>query len=169
MTIDQAIKTIATEDERFSQFTYIFDDWWDVDQSVSRARLPAIAHILPIGGVMTVRNGRVYDREYVSVAFIDKVARDASGDDQRAVFERMKGAAMGFIAACNESGYFQGVYSWTYDVIYNQLASIVTGVMLTLEVESNGICPPYENETPPGPDDEQEPVPDPDEGTEGEG
>lgn len=140
MTIDEAIKKIATEDEQFSQYTYIFDDWWDIDQSVSRAALPAIAHILPIGGVMRLHNGRIYDREYVSVAFIDKVTRDASGDDQRVVFERMKDAAMAFIRACNNSGYFQGVYSWSYDVIYNQLASIVTGVMLTLEVEDNGTC-----------------------------
>ena len=130
MTIDEAIKKIATEDEQFSQFTYIFDDWWDVDQAVSRAKLPAIAHILPIGGSMTMRNGRVYDRENVSVAFVDKVARDASGEDQRVVFERMKDAAKAFVRTANASGYFQSVIAWNYDVIYNQLASIVTGVML---------------------------------------
>ena len=140
MTIDEAIKKIATEDERFSQFTYIFDDWWDVDQAVSRAKLPAIAHILPIGGSMTMRNGRVYDRENVSVAFVDKVARDASGEDQRVVFERMKDAAKAFVRTANTSGYFQSVIAWNYDVIYNQLASIVTGVMLTLEIEDNGSC-----------------------------
>ena len=140
MTIDEAIKKIATEDEQFSQFTYIFDDWWDVDQAVSRAALPAIAHILPIGGSMTMRNGRVYDRENVSVAFVDKVARDASGEDQRVVFERMKDAAKAFVRTANTSGYFQSVIAWNYDVIYNQLASIVTGVMLTLEIEDNGTC-----------------------------
>jgi hypothetical protein len=140
MTIDEAIKKIATEDEQFSQFTYIFDDWWDVDQAVSRAKLPAIAHILPIGGSMTMRNGRVYDRENVSVAFVDKVARDASGEDQRVVFERMKDAAKAFVRTANASGYFQSVIAWNYDVIYNQLASIVTGVMLTLEIEDNGSC-----------------------------
>ena len=139
MTIDQAIKAIA-QDVRFAEFTYIFDDWWDVDQSVSRAKLPAIAHILPIGGSMTARNGRIYDREFVSVAFIDKVRRDASGEDQRAVFERMKEAAKDFVRIANESGYFQSVVAWNYDVIYNQLASIVTGVMLTLEIEDNGSC-----------------------------
>ena len=140
MTIDEAIKKIATEDEQFSQFTYIFDDWWDVDQAVSRAKLPAIAHILPIGGSMTMRNGRVYDRENVSVAFVDKVARDASGEDQRVIFERMKDAAKAFVRTANTSGYFQSVIAWNYDVIYNQLASIVTGVMLTLEIEDNGSC-----------------------------
>lgn len=140
MTIDEAIKKIATEDEQFSQFTYIFDDWWDVDQAVSRAKLPAIAHILPIGGSMNMRNGRVYDRENVSVAFVDKVARDASGEDQRVVFERMKDAAKAFVRTANSSGYFQSVIAWNYDVIYNQLASIVTGVMLTLEIEDNGSC-----------------------------
>lgn len=140
MTIDEAIKKIATEDEQFSQFTYIFDDWWDVDQAVSRAALPAIAHILPIGGSMTMRNGRVYDRENVSVAFVDKVTRDASGEDQRVVFERMKDAAKAFVRTANTSGYFQSVIAWNYDVIYNQLASIVTGVMLTMEIEDNGVC-----------------------------
>ena len=139
MTIDQAIKEIATSEE-FKQFSYIFDDWWDVDQAVSRAKLPAIAHILPIGGTMRIQNGRFYDKEYVSIAFVDKVARDASGEDQRAVFERMKQAAMDFIRACNASNHFQWVTAWNYDVIYNQLASIVTGVMLTLEIEGHGQC-----------------------------
>lgn len=139
MTIDEAIKAIATSGE-FRSFTYIFDDWWDVDQAVSRAKLPCIAHILPIGGSMRIQNGRIYDREYVSIAFLDKVTRDASGDDQRKVFERMKDAAMDFIRACNESGHFMQVTAWNYDVIYNQLASIVTGVMLTLEIEDGGSC-----------------------------
>ena len=137
-TIDQEIKRIATE--HFPGFSYIFDDWWDVDQSVSRVHLPAIAHILPIGGSMWTRNGRVYDREYVSIAFINVVRRDASGDDQRAVFEAMKTAAKQFVQACNQSDVFAGVTAWNYDVIYNQLASIVTGVMLTLEIEDMGEC-----------------------------
>ena len=140
MTIDQAIKDIC--EKHFPQFSYIFDDWWDVDQSVSRAKLPAIAHILPIGGAMRIneRTGRIYDREFVSVAFVDKVTRDASGEDQRAVFERMKDTAKEFIRIANASGHFQSVTAWNYDVIYNQLASIVTGVMLTLEIEDNGSC-----------------------------
>ena len=139
MTIDQAIKDIATS-EYFSEFCYIFDDWWDVDQSVSRAKLPAIAHILPIGGVMTMRNGRVYDREQVAIAFFDKVPRDASGEDQRQVFERMKDAAVLFVTLANASGHFDSVTAWNYTVIYNQLASIVTGVMLTLEIADTGNC-----------------------------
>ena len=140
MTIDQAIKDIC--EKNFPQFSYIFDDWWDVDQSVSRAKLPAIAHILPIGGVMRVHptTGRIYDREFVSVAFIDKVARDASGEDQRKVFERMKDAAKDFIRVANKSGHFQSVTAWDYGVVYNQMASIVTGVMLSITIEDNGSC-----------------------------
>jgi hypothetical protein len=140
MTIDEAIKDICGK--HFPQYTYIFDDWWDVDQAVSRAKLPAIAHILPIGGSMRVhpRTGRIYDREFVSVAFVDKVTRDASGEDQRKVFERMKETAKEFIRIANASGHFQSVTAWNYDVIYNQLASIVTGVMLTIEIEDNGSC-----------------------------
>ena len=61
-------------------------------------------------------------------------------EDQRVVFERMKDAAKAFVRTANTSGYFQSVIAWNYDVIYNQLASIVTGVMLTLEIEDNGSC-----------------------------
>ena len=139
MTIDEAIREICTSGE-FDEFSYVFDDWWDVDQSISRARLPAIAHILPIGGVMSLRNSRVYDREQVAIAFFDKVPRDASGEDQRITFERMKDAAIKFVRLANESGHFGAISAWNYSVIYNQLASIVTGVMLTLEIEGEGVC-----------------------------
>lgn len=139
MTIDEAIREIATGGE-FDEFSYVFDDWWDADQSISRAKLPAIVHVLPIGGVMSIRNGRVYDREQVAIAFFDRVVRDASGEDQRAVFERMKDAAIRFVRLANASGYFGAITAWNYSVLYNQLASIVTGVMLTLEIEGDGVC-----------------------------
>lgn len=140
MTIDEAIMEIATS-ETFDDFDYVYDDWWDADQSIGRLkRLPAIIHILPIGGTMEVRNGRVYDHEQVAVAFVDKVPRDASGYDQRMVFERMKEAALAFLAAINESDTLQRVTVVSYGIIYNQLASIVTGVTLTMELEDNGQC-----------------------------
>ena len=138
MTIDEGIKKIA--EEHFPRYSYIFDDWYDIDQAVDRTPLPCIAHVLPIGGVMTPRNGRLYDRESVTVAFLDKVNRDASGNDQRVVFERMKATAIEFVRIMNESGYFENVGTWSYNVIYNQLSSIVTGVMLTLDVEGKGLC-----------------------------
>ena len=138
MTIDEGIKKIA--EEHFPGFSYIFDDWYDIDQAVDRTPLPCVAHVLPIGGVMSTRNGRVYDRESVTVAFLDKVTRDANGNDQRIVFERMKATAIEFVRVMNESGYFNAVGTWSYNVIYNQLSSIVTGVMLTLDVEGNGVC-----------------------------
>lgn len=140
MTIDEAIKTIATS-EAFEDFSYVFDDWNDADQSISRVKaLPAIVHILPISGTMTVRNGRIYDSEQVAITFMDKVVRDASGDDQREVFERMKEAAMTFIALANESGHFEKVSVVSYGILYNQLASIVTGVTLKLEITDLGQC-----------------------------
>ena len=138
MTIDEGIKRIA--EEHFQGFSYIFDDWYDIDQAVDRTPLPCIAHVLPIGGTMTLRNGRLYDRESVTVAFLDKVTRDANGSDQREVYERMKDVAIRFVRTMNASGYFLSVDVWSYNVIYNQLSSIVTGVMLTLDVEGIGLC-----------------------------
>ena len=63
MTIDQAIKDIC--EKHFPQFSYIFDDEFNIDQAVSREKLPAIAHVLPVGGTMVMRNGRIYDRENI--------------------------------------------------------------------------------------------------------
>ncbi len=137
-TIDQEIKRIATE--YFPDFSYIFDDMYDADQSVSRMHLPAIVHVLPLGGTMTVRNGKVYEVQQTAIAFFDIVRRDASGDDQRVVFERMKLAAKQFIMACKESEVFAPITSWSYQVLYNQLASIVTGVVLTIDFADLGMC-----------------------------
>lgn len=139
MTIDEAIKAIATSEE-FKDFTYVFNDWWDQDQSISRVKLPVIAHILPDGGTMRMHNGRIYDREEVAIAFLDKVPRDASGDDQRLVYERMKDASKAFVRALNKSGNFAPVTSWSYRLPYNQMASIVSGVFIILQIEDNGVC-----------------------------
>lgn len=140
MTIDQAIKNIATS-ELFDGFSYVFDDMYDADQAISHIKkLPCIIHVLPIGGTMTVRNGRIYDREEVAICFVGKVRRDANGDDHRQVFEAMKDAAMRFIAAMNESDDIGNVTVVSYGIMYNQLASIVTGVTLTFVAEGKGEC-----------------------------
>lgn len=138
MTIDQALKKIAQE--FFPDFSYIFNDINDIDQAMDRTPLPAIGHVLPISGTMELRNGRVYDTENVWIMFLDKVTRDANGDDQREVFERMKDVAIEFVRRCNESGYFEPITVWSYGVNYSQMASIVTGVTLGLNIKSRGLC-----------------------------
>lgn len=138
MTIDEVIKTVA--EESFPSYTYVYNDWYDSDQAIDRNPLPAIVHLLPSDGTMYERNNRIYDRETVSVCFFDKVARDASGDDQREVVDAMKAVGYEFIRALNDSGYLQPIESWTYRVYYNQLSSIVTGVEFVLVLEDNGSC-----------------------------
>ena len=138
MTIDEGIKKIA--EEQFPGFSYLFDDLNNIDQAIGRLPLPAIGHVLPISGTMELRNGRVYDTENVWIMFIDKVTRDANGDDQREVFERMKDVAIEFVRRCNESGYFEPITVWSYGVNYNQMASIVTGVTLGLNIKGHGLC-----------------------------
>lgn len=138
MTIDECIKTVA--EEQFSAYTYVYNDWYDSDQAIDRNPLPAIVHLLPDDGAMYIRNGKIYDRENVTIAFLNKVARDASGDDQREVVDAMKTVAHEFVRALNDSGYFQPIEAWSYKVYYNQLSSIVTGVELTIALEDLGTC-----------------------------
>lgn len=138
MTIDEKIKAVA--EEYLPTYTYVYNDEYDSDQAIDRNPLPAIVHLLPSDGTMFIRNGKIYDRETVSVCFFDKVAKDASGDDQREVVDAMKAVGHGFIRALNDSGYFQTITTWSYRVHYNQLASIVTGVEFILVLEDNGTC-----------------------------
>lgn len=132
MTIAEKIKAVVKE--AFPEWTLIFGDWYEVDKQVNKQPLPAIVTILPNGGNIVTRNGRKYDTENNLIAFIDKVPKDASGEDNVEVYNRMKQAATWFIAAMNASGQFEPITSWSYTTIYEQLSDIVTGVMVQVQV-----------------------------------
>ena len=79
--------------------------------------------------------------EYINIAFIDKVERDADGTENAAVYNRMKETGFAFINALNNSGWFERVPdTLPYSVIYEQLSSIVTGVLFTIELREVWHC-----------------------------
>lgn len=138
-SIEEKIAEVAKA--TFPNYGYIFADWYDADTEVSRATLPAVISILPVSGSIEFRNGRTYDTENVAIAFVDKVKKDANGSDNAEAYNRMKQAAIRFINALNRSGYFEPVDgSQPYQVIYEQLSDIVTGVMMELQLKEKGRC-----------------------------
>lgn len=140
MNIEEKVKAIAQGDE-FSAYTYVFEDWETADHVIDRVPLPAIINVCPLQGQIERKNGRWRDMEYINIAFIDKVERDADGTENAAVYNRMKETGFAFINALNTSGWFERVPdTLPYSVIYEQLSSIVTGVLFTIELREVWHC-----------------------------
>ena len=139
MTIDEKVREIA--DNVFPDWTFVFDDWYGADKTVSKVALPAIIELLPYSGNIAERNGMMRNSQNCSVAFLDRVTKDGDGGDQSEVYNRMEQAAEEFLRALNASGYFEPITDVLYYVIYEQMSTIVTGVYLDLTlVESKGRC-----------------------------
>jgi hypothetical protein len=135
MTIEDKVREIASE--QFSEFSYVFEDWYTADKVVEKTALPAIIFILPVSGILQYgQHGRIKDAENCAIAFVDKVDKEADGRDNETVYNAMKTAARAFINALNASGFFNPIEGdVAYNVIYEQLSSIVTGVVLQLQLK----------------------------------
>jgi hypothetical protein len=135
MTIEDKIRGIASE--QFSEFTYVFEDWYTADKVIDKVALPAIIFILPVSGVLQYgEHGRIKDAENCIVAFVDKVDKEADGRDNEITYNAMKAAARRFINAINASGFFDYIQGdVAYNVIYEQMSSIVTGIALNLRLK----------------------------------
>lgn len=140
MSVEDNIRKIA--EEKFSEYSYVFEDWNGAAERVDRVPLPAIVCLLPVGGQFNFSRGRVKDSEDIAIAFIDKVARDANGDDNEEVYTRMKRTACQFIAAMNTSGHFEPIDGAVrYSTILESASANFTGVFVELNIkEMTGVC-----------------------------
>lgn len=140
MNIDAKIKEIVASE--LPGFGYVFENWYDADTAVDRMALPAVICVLPVSGTLELRNGRSRDSESLQIAFVHKVPRNANGEDNAAIYNNMKDAAVRFLRGVQKSGYFAPLPdSISYRVICERLSSIVTGVCLELELEElSGTC-----------------------------
>ena len=138
MTIEEKIQSIA--DDHFPQCGYIFDNLYRIDQRMETAAFPAIVCTLPARGDMLIRNGRVYDTEDVLIGFFNIVPQDANGEDNAAVYNDMKSLGIAFVDKMNESGLFDKVEAWNYEVWCFRMANIVTGVFFSIRIQDIGRC-----------------------------
>lgn len=140
MSIEEKIREVVGE--KFPGFSFVFESWDDADNMVGKVSLPAIIMVLPVGGSLDVRLGRVRDEEKSAIAFIDKVARDADGDENERVYTAMKLAAGRFIRELNKTGFFEVLDgNIPYYTIYESMAANVTGVLLDVRLkETIGYC-----------------------------
>lgn len=140
MTTEERIEHIATE--KFSDYSFVLEDWYSADAAVERLTLPAIICLLPVSGSVEERNGRSYDTVNIALAFIKAVPHDADGRENDKAFNEMKDTGRSFIAELNRCGYFEPVTGpVNYYTIYEDLSSIVTGVYFELTLkEKQGRC-----------------------------
>ena len=138
-SIEQTLKEIAAE--HFPAFSYVFENWQDADAKLEKIEYPAIICVLPTGGSVGMRNGRVFDTEYLAIAFLDKAPRGAEGEDNKEIYTRMKQEGIRFLNALNKSGKVEPIEQAPYDTICERLATIVTGVMFQLTIKQRqGAC-----------------------------
>ena len=140
MSIEGKIREIAKD--KFSPFSYVFEDWNGAAEQIDRVSLPAIVCILPVGGYLKFGRGMVKDCEDCMLAFVDKVSRDANGEDNERVYSSMKMTAANFIAAMNESHYFEPIDgNVKYTTILESASANFTGVFIELTLkERQGAC-----------------------------
>ena len=138
-SVEKKIKSVA---ESMVGFTYVYEDWTRADLRLDRLPLPAIINLLPVSGAMSLKMDQFKDKPNCMFVFVDKVNKDADGKDNDAVFERMKSAAMVFIARMNDSGLFEPIEGdIPYSVVLEKLSPIVTGISISVQVkEVKGVC-----------------------------
>lgn len=140
MSIESKIRDIAKE--KFPNFSYVFEDWNGAAEQIDRVSLPAIVCVLPVGGHLLFNRGTVKDREDCMLAFVDKVTRDANGEDNEKVYSAMKESAASFITAIHKSRYFEPIDgSVKYTTILESASAYFTGVCVELTLkELQGTC-----------------------------
>lgn len=140
MSIESKIREIAKE--KFPNFSYVFEDWNGAAEQIDRVSLPAIVCVLPVGGHLLFNRGTVKDREDCMLAFVNKVTRDANGEDNEKVYSAMKESAASFITAMNKSRYFEPIDgSVKYTTILESASAYFTGVCVELTLkELQGTC-----------------------------
>ena len=139
MNIDE--KLIEILKATFPKWSVLTEDWFGADEAIHKKRPPYAVYLLPTGGQIVMQNGRTRDTVEIGVAFLTNVPHGAHGEDNIKALSRMKEAARQFVQAINGSGHFDPVLSYDYSTIYEELADITTGVLLTAAVrELKGSC-----------------------------
>lgn len=140
MTIEGKIKELAAEG--WPSFGFVLEDWNGVDRSIEKVNLPAIVCFLVESGSMEFKNGRCRDKENVILAFVDKVPKDADGEDNVEVYNNMKDVLKAFVSKISKSGFFEPIeQEIKYNTLYEALSSNVSGIWCSVELkETMGTC-----------------------------
>ena len=140
MSIEEVLRDVAQK--KYPSYGFVLEDWNGIDRAVDKVDLPAIVVFLVESGTLTFKNGRCKDEEDIVFAFIDKVPRDADGDENTTTCTELKKVAKSYIGDLQKTGYFEPInQNVEYTNLYEILASNCTGLMFRLRLqEAAGEC-----------------------------
>ena len=156
-TVENKVKEIAEA----MGLTYLCESWFRANQAFDRFRrqgesrevthpdgltLPACLYVQPVAGFLNFTSqGFVRDAPSCLISFADAMPLDYKGADAQEIAERLKGLAVRFIVAVNESGFFVPVAGQiNYRVAFDKMDANLCIVTLSLTLqEQAGVCFDY--------------------------
>lgn len=156
-TVENKVKEIAEA----MGLTYLCESWFRANQAFDRFRrqgencevthpdgltLPACLYVQPVTGFLNFTpQGFVRDAPSCLISFADAMPFDYKGAEAQEIAERLKGLAVRFIVAVNESGFFVPVDGQiNYRVAFDKMDANLCIVTLSLTLqEQAGVCFDY--------------------------
>lgn len=139
MTIEEKLKELA--EKVLPDFSYTLGSMTEIDMQLDLQQPPFMWVVIPATGALSYNQGRVKERLRTLIGFFDLVNRDASGEDNMAVYRRMSGAAQKYLDALNTCGYFAEVAEVALNIYTEIGAANVTGCIMDVELaELTGRC-----------------------------
>ena len=157
-TVENKVKEIAEA----MGLTYLCESWFRANQAFDRFRrqgdrrevthpdgltLPACLYVQPVAGFLNFTSqGFVRDAPSCLISFADAMPLDYKGAEAQEIAERLKGLAVRFIVAVNESGFFVPVAGQiNYRVAFDKMDANLCIVTLSLTLqEQAGVCFDYQ-------------------------
>lgn len=138
MSIAEKIQAVVNS--VLPSWSFVMDDYRGVDKLLTRAELPCVFLIMPNGGRLEYRNDRIRHTQDVALAIAFKVPKDANGEDNDGVIEECVNIAGQLLQGFARSGYFSAFGAVNYTTFYEQMSSIVSGIVLQLTFEEETKC-----------------------------
>lgn len=124
--------------------SYRFGTYKEVNYLFDRGQsFPVIAELLPLKGSFELKYESVKDSQDITLLFLDVDGKAVDSEKTGEVVERMKGKALEFITALNQTGEFEPVDETTlqYFTIVKQFDKCLSGIEITLPLKpTKSVC-----------------------------
>lgn len=118
--------------------SYRFGTYKEVNYLFDRGQsFPVVAELLPLKGSFELKYESVKDAQDITLLFLDVDGKAVDSEKTGEVVERMKGKALEFITALNQTGEFEPVDETTlqYFTIVKQFDKCLSGLEITLNLK----------------------------------
>lgn len=145
MNTDKAIKTIAKAVAPHYAYGTFYSLNTVTDKMRSRGQMPACLHLQSSAGSVSLVGSAYYSRERstarVQVGFADAVRFDQDPEKTLEVVERLLSMCGELVRKMNESGKWENIDAFDYEVLYNtQDANLVLVLASFNATEVDGNC-----------------------------